>query len=103
MEIKISARHGHLSERTQETVRAKVEKLSRVFDRLTEILVTVDLENRDSPKVDIVAAAEHKKDFKASEQGDRAEDLVGVVDAAVHKLEKQLRKYKQKIQEHHPH
>lgn len=100
MEIKISARHGHLSEKTQSLISAKVEKLSRLFDRLTEILVTVDLEHRDNPKVDVIVGAEHKNDFKASEQSG---DLMGCVDAVVHKLEKQLRKYKQKIQEHHPH
>ena len=87
-----------MSEETRAKIIAKVEKLGRYFDRLTEIEVTVDLERRDDPLVDLKVNAEHKHDFVASI---RAGELLGSVEQAVHKLEQQLRKYKQKIQEHH--
>ena len=60
--------------------------------------MTVDLERRDEPIVDLRVSAEHKHDFAASQ---RSSDLMGAVDQVVHKVEQQLRKYKQKIQEHH--
>ena len=98
MQIKISARHGHLSEATQEKIRAKVEKLTRFFERLTTIEVTVDLKHRDTPNVDLRVSAEHKHDFVASCQSD---DLMASIDTVIHKLEQQLRKYKEKIQDRH--
>ena len=98
MQITISVRHGTLSEEVQARIMAKVEKLSRLFERLLGIEVTVDLERRDESIVDLSVSAEHKHDFTASQ---RSNDLMGAMDQVVHKLEQQLRKYKQKIQEHH--
>ena len=98
MQVTISVRHGTLSEEAQAKVAAKVEKLGRLFDRLVGIEVTVDLERRDEPIVDLRVSAEHKHDFAASQ---RSSDLMGAVDQVVHKVEQQLRKYKQKIQQHH--
>lgn len=98
MEIKISARHGSLSQTTQDKISAKVEKLTRHFERLKSIEVTANLENADVPKVDIQVLVEHKQLFVASE---RAEELMAAVDVVVHKLDQQLRKYKEKLQDHH--
>jgi putative sigma-54 modulation protein len=95
--INISARHGHLSEATQEKITTKLNKMSRLFDRLTAIELTADLEDRDHPTVDLRVSAEHKHDFVASE---RSGDLMASVDGALHKIEQQLRKYKEKVQEH---
>ena len=98
MQIKISTRHGSVSEETRSKIVAKIEKLNRYFDRLTEIDVTIDLERRDDPSVDLKVNAEHKHDFVTSI---RAGELLSSVEQAVHKLEQQLRKYKEKIQGHH--
>lgn len=98
MQIRISTRHGNVSEETQAKIQAKVEKLTRLFDRLTEISVTIDLEHREEPSVDLKVAAEHKHDFTATV---RSGDLMGSVDQVIHKLEQQLRRYKEKIQDRH--
>ncbi len=98
VQINISARHGSVSETTQAKIAAKVEKLTRIFERLTLIEVTVDLEHRETPAVDIRVSAEHKHDFVASCQG---EELMAGLDTVIHKLEQQLRKYKDRIQDHH--
>ena len=98
MQINISTRHGHLSDVTQAKISDKVEKLQRIFDRLTAIEVTVDLEHEESPVVDLRVSAEHKHDFVATATGGQ---LLGAVDGALHKLEKQLRKYKKRVQERH--
>ena len=98
MQIRISTRHGSLSDETQAKIRAKVEKLTRLFDRLTAIEVTVDLERREEPNVDLRVSAEHRHDFVASI---RSNDLLGSIDLVLHKLEQQLRKYKEKIQDRH--
>jgi len=98
VQIRISARHGTLSDATQSRIRAKVEKLPRLFDRLSSIEVTIDLERRDAPLVDLRVSAEHKHDFVATT---RAEGLMAGLDIVLHKLEQQLRRYKERIQQRH--
>ncbi len=96
MQVKISTRHGHLSEETQRFIKEKAEKLLHYFQRLTMIEVTVDLRDEQSV-VEILASAEHKHDFVAREQH---REVLSATDAAVAKIEGQLRKYKERIQEH---
>ena len=101
MQIKIAVRHGHLNDATQEMVRVKAEKLLHFFDRLTLIEVTIDLkaafEKKEMKMVEFVVQAEHKHDMVAREHH---ADLLAAVDLAVEKLEGQLRRYKDKIQDH---
>jgi putative sigma-54 modulation protein len=96
VQVKISARHGHLNEATQQFIREKAEKLLHFFQRLTMIEVTVDLKE-DQKLVEFVVSAEHKRDFVARE---RNHDLLAAVDLVLDKLQQQLRKYKEKIQDH---
>ncbi len=98
MQIEISSRHGHLSEASQDRIRAKAEKLLKIFDRLTAIEVVIDLDKSPNCHVDIKVSAEHKHDFVAH---DTSDNMMGSVDTVLHKLEQQLRKYKEKVQERH--
>lgn len=97
MQIKISVRHGHLSEEHQKNIRAKAEKLLHLFPRLMMIEVLVDLKSDDVKVVEFLVSAEHKHDFVASESD---KELHAAVDLCLHKLEQQVRKYKEKIQDH---
>jgi putative sigma-54 modulation protein len=96
VQIKISARHGHLSESTQAFIQDKAEKLMRFFDRLTSIEVTVDLQD-DIKTVEFLVSAEHKHDFVARSSNS---DIHACVDLVIDKLEGQLRRYKEKVQDH---
>jgi putative sigma-54 modulation protein len=96
VQIKISARHGHLTQETQEHIREKAGKLLHFFQRLTMIEVLVDLKD-DDKFVEFLVSAEHKHDFVASE---RHKDLLAAVDLVLDKLERQIRKYKEKVQDH---
>lgn len=98
MQINISTRHGSVSDATRAKITEKVEKLTRYFDRLLAIDVTIDLERRDQPLVDLKVSAERKHDFVAEAQ---AEDLMASLDIVVTKVEQQLRKYKQRLQDRH--
>lgn len=98
MQIRIAARHGHLSDASQAKLSAKFEKLQRHFERLMSIEVTVDLEHRDAPRVDVCVKAEHTPDIVANEQ---AGELMAAVDAVLQKLERQLKKHKEKVQDRH--
>lgn len=97
MQMNISIRHGHITDATQATIREKLEKLTRLYDRISAIEITVDLEHRDQPSVDLKISAK-KHDFVAIAQ---AENLLAAVDAAADKMEQQLRKHKEKVQDRH--
>ena len=98
MQIAISTRHGHVSERTQAKITTRLEKLTRFFDRISAIEVTLDLEHPEAPRVDLKVSAKHKRDFVATNQSD---DLMAAIDNVAEKMEQQLRKYKQKVQDRH--
>jgi putative sigma-54 modulation protein len=98
VQIQISTRHGHLSDESRERITAKAEKLLKIFDRLTAIEIVIDLIDSATPKVDLQVSAEHKHDFVAHHQSD---SLMGSLDAVLHRMEQQLRKYKDKVVERH--
>jgi putative sigma-54 modulation protein len=99
-----------LSEGTQSIIRDKAEKLLHFFERLTMIEVTVDLKDRGNGRppedrkaledkccVRLVVQAEHKHDIVATESH---QDVLAAMDLALASLEGQLRRYKEKIQDH---
>jgi putative sigma-54 modulation protein len=96
VQIKISSRHGHLSDATQQFIHEKAQKLLHFFGRIMMIEVLVDWKENDCV-VEFLVSAEHKHDFVASE---RHKDLLAAVDLVLDKLERQVRKYKEKIQDH---
>jgi putative sigma-54 modulation protein len=98
MQIVVTARHGHISAEHKQDIEERVGKLLHYFNRVESIHVTANLEHRHGPiDVEIQLNAEHKHDFiaKASDK-----DLFIAVDHAVTKMEHQIHKYKEKIQDH---
>ena len=96
MQIEISTRHGVLEPDQQSYVQEKADKLVKYFGRLMAIEVAVD-HVKHAWTVEICASAEHKHDFVASESGSSPEVAM---DQCVHKIEHQLRKYKERVQNH---
>jgi putative sigma-54 modulation protein len=96
--IIISTRHGHVSEATQEKIREKLERLSRFYDRILSMELTIDLERRELPRTDLKASAKDKHDFLASVT---AADLLVSIDMLIEKMEHQFRKHKEKVVERH--
>jgi putative sigma-54 modulation protein len=95
--IKISTRHGHISDETQAKVIEKLEKLPRYYDRIIGMELTIDLEHRDTPKLDLRVSAKDKHDFIATESG----ELLATIDVLVEKLEHQVVKHKEKLLDKH--
>ena len=96
VQVKVTSRHGTVRPDAQEYIIGKAEKLLTYFERVTEISVTVDFEHDDAV-VEILVDTEHKHDFVARAEGT---DVTGVFDVALHKMEQQIRKYKEKLQNH---
>ena len=100
MHIEVSCRHGDVPEATKAYIRRKSEKLLTYFERVTEIDVVVDFEGREEHKrvkVEIQVDAEHKHDFVAHETG---EEVGPTFDKTLHKMEQQIHKYKERVQDH---
>jgi putative sigma-54 modulation protein len=98
VQINISARHGHVSDETQEKINEKLEKLPRIYDRISAIELTLNLEHSEMVQVDLKVTAKHKPDFLASSMSD---NLMGSIEQVVEKVEQQLRKHKGKVQDRH--
>jgi len=93
VQINISTRHGDISSDSHDRIAEKAQKLPRYFDRLTAVNVTVNLEHKEEVNVEICASAEHHEDFVATAGGS---NVIAAYDSAANKLEKQLRRYKDK-------
>ncbi len=96
MQVEIACRHGSIGESVQNYIREKSEKLLTYFERVTQVEVTFDF-NGSRVKVEILVDAEHKHDFIAHYEG---EDAQKSFDKALHKIEQQIKKYKEQIQDH---
>jgi len=96
VQIEISTRHGGLGPEQQAYLHEKAEKLLKYFGRLMAIEVEVE-HLKHSWQVEIFVSAEHKHDFVAREEGPSPE---AAMDQCVHKIEQQLRKYKERVQHH---
>ena len=97
MQIEVTTRHGSIGDDTRPRLVQKVEKLLTFFERVMAIRITVDFENTHVTKVELLVDAEHKHDFVARDEGD---DVLSTFDRAYHKMEQQIRKYKEQIQDH---
>lgn len=98
MQVEITCRHGSISPDFHDYITRKAQKLLTYFERVTAIRITLDYEG-DRVKAEILVDAEHKHDFVTSHVGDAA-DAGACFDQALAKMEQQIRKYKEKVQDH---
>lgn len=94
--ISITGRHVHVTDGMKSYATDKVGKIERFSDRIIDVLVTMDIQKLDH-KVDIVLKVDHTK-IKAQAT---TNDMYASIDVAVTKIENQLLKYKNKLQDHH--
>jgi putative sigma-54 modulation protein len=97
VQVAITCKHGSVKPDVHEYLERKAEKLLTYFERVTAIGVTVAFD-KNRVGVEILVDAEHKHNFVASDEGD---EVRATFDQALHKMEHQIRKYKEKIQDHH--
>ena len=96
MQVIISAKNMNVSPRTEEYVRRKIEKLDRHLTEPVEARVELATEStRNANQRQIVQVTLHKNGtiIRAEE---RAAETNTAVDAVVDKLDKQIRRYKDK-------
>jgi len=96
VQVAITCRHGEIPDDTRAYITRKAEKLLNYFERVTAIDVTIDFEG-DRVTAEIIVDTEHKHDFVAS---DTSNEVKPTFDRALTKMEQQIRKYKEKLQDH---
>lgn len=100
MQVNISTRHGHLATETQKRIEDKLQKLTRFSDRISSLDVTVDLDKSDSPDVELLLHMDGTSNFVSKATGANGK-LIGAVEAALQKLEEQVKRYKEKQIDQH--
>jgi len=96
VQVAITCRHGSISPALNEHIRVKSEKVLTYFERVTAIQVTLDFVD-DRVKAEMLVDAEHKHNFVSHAEG---ADAGATFDQTLHKMEQQIRKYKEKLQDH---
>jgi len=98
MKIEVTSRSDRIREDVRRYAAEKVEKLNHFFDRITSVRVVLSAEENERHGVELVVAAGGGATFVAEERGP---EPFAAVDLAVHKMERQLARHKEKLQERH--
>lgn len=96
MEVNLTFRHAETSEVLKRHIQDKINKLAKYFIKPTMAHVTLNVEG--SRHIAEISLSENHSLFTAREG---SHDMYFSVDRAIHKIERQLKKYKEKIKGHH--
>jgi putative sigma-54 modulation protein len=92
MQVAITCRHGSIRPELREYITRKAEKLVRYLDAVSEIDVTIEFEGPRTD-VELLVEIDGYHTIVAHVEG---EDAGATFDKALHKMEHQVHKYKEK-------
>jgi putative sigma-54 modulation protein len=95
MEIQITSRHEKASQSLQDTITAEIDGLQKYYDRISSCHVILDKERGKEIVEIVIHMAGHTVAATA-----KAENLGKAIDAAITKVERQLKKINEKIKSH---
>lgn len=96
MNITMTGRHVEIRDEVRDYVTEKADKLSRFYDRIHEVEFVLDLDF-DQFTAELIVRTDRKHTLVASETGP---EPVVLVDVIMDKMERQLRKHKEKLRNH---
>jgi putative sigma-54 modulation protein len=96
MQINLTGHHVDLTTPMRDYVNSKMERLERHFDHVTDIHVVLSVEKLRH-KAEATMNVSGGKLFADSVQ----EDMYAAIDSLVDKLDRQVRKHKEKLTDHH--
>lgn len=94
--ISITGRHLAVTDSMKDYAMEKVAKLERFTDRIIDVNIIMDVQ-REMHRVEIILKVGHTKITSQA----MTTDMYASIDKAVDKIEAQLRRYKEKLQNHH--
>jgi len=92
VQLSVTGRHIQITSSMKRYAEEKAAKLPRFYDRIEAISFILDQESTNF-RLELVARADHKNTFVAQVDAD---DFYKAVDLVVDKLERQLKKHKEK-------
>jgi ribosomal subunit interface protein len=95
MEIRITSRHEKASPSLQDTITAELNKIEKYSEKISSCHVILDSEFLEK-KVEITMHAFNREVVAAA----KAENIGKAFDAALAKIERQLKKINEKIKDH---
>jgi len=96
MSIEVTARHMNSAPEAKAYAEEKAAKLMEMFPRVEHVHVIMDIE-KHRQEAEVVIQAKNHIHVEASESSD---DLVNSLDVAFERAERQLRKLREKVQDH---
>lgn len=96
MQIILSGHHVEITDALRQYVNSKMERLERHFDNVTDLHVVLSVEK-----------LRHKAEATLHLSGNNLhadaidEDMYAAIDALADKLDRQLKKHKEKVTDHH--
>jgi len=97
MQISITGRHVNVTSNIKDHVNEKLERCLGIFPRIETVHVILDMENRDYVSEVVVQAANHIR-VTAIE---KSENMYDAIDRSIEHTERQMRKQRDKVQDHH--
>ena len=98
MQIAVTFRHMETSDPVRSYVEEKLAKLKKYIDEPVEASVALSVEKKIRHKAEVSLVAK-KINIKASHE---TSDMYAAVDGMLDKVERQLKRYKEKIKDHKP-
>lgn len=92
----ITGHHVDVTPALRDRIATKMEKLKRHFDHVTDIHVTLSVEKQRHQAEATVNVSGGKLHAKSVE-----EDMYAAIDGLVDKLDRQIKKHKEKLTNHH--
>lgn len=97
MQVSITGRHVTVTDNIKAHLNEKLERSIGVFPRVESVHVVLDVEKHNNISEIIVQAADHIR-ITATE---KSENLYDAIDRSIEHAERQLRKQRDKVQNHH--
>ena len=96
MNLQISGHHLEITPALHDYVTSKLERVTRHFDNVIDVNVILSVDKLKQ-KAEVTVHLSGKDIFVESID----EDLYAAIDSLADKLDRQIQKYKQKLQDHH--
>jgi len=96
MNLQISGHHLEITPALHDYVTSKLERVTRHFDNVIDVNVILSVDKLKQ-KAEVTVHLSGKDVFVESID----EDLYAAIDSLADKLDRQIQKYKQKLQDHH--
>jgi len=96
MQIDVTGRHVEITESLKSYVETKFQRLERHFEHINNTHVILSVE-KERQKAEATVQVNRGNLFADNEQ----EDMYAAIDGLIDKLDRQLKKHKEKLTDHH--